>query len=64
MLEEVIKYNKTNWGIEGKGYEIKLELENRWYPVFHFDNVWLANAFMEVVSTCVTFRNLSERFMS
>lgn len=50
MLEGWIRahiyLNKDDWGITGKGYEVEFELERRWYPVFVFDNIWLADKFM------------------
>ena len=44
---EKVKKERHNWGIEGKGYIIDTDLEYQWYPIFVFDNRWLANAFVE-----------------
>ena len=44
---ETIEEERDNWGIKGVGYGISYQLEKRWYPVFHFDNAWLADAFIQ-----------------
>jgi hypothetical protein len=45
-LKETIKEERTNWDIQGIGYDMRFDLERRWYPIFIFRNRWLADAFI------------------
>jgi hypothetical protein len=49
-LQAIIKKEKDFYGIKGKGYKIKYDLENQWYPIFIFTNRWLAADFIELLA--------------
>ena len=62
MLDKCVQNNATNWGIKDAGYIIKYELEKQWYPVFIFDNRWLADAFLrEVIELSYIQKKLGEK---
>ena len=46
-LDAKVKKERTNWGIKGKGYRVKYDLELRWYPIFIFECRWLAHDFLD-----------------
>ena len=48
-LQAIINNNREDYGIKGKGYKIKYQLERQWYPVFIFTNRWLAADFIELL---------------
>lgn len=49
-LLQIINKQRENYGIIGKGYKIQYDLEKRWYPIFAFNNVWLAEDFIKLLN--------------
>ncbi len=53
-VDGAIEKERGNWGIKGKGYHVSFDLEAHWYPIFTFDNRWLAHAFLRTYTSKVT----------